>query len=167
MSISGISHLLLIRFWPNFKGRFLGPSLTDVSCHSYICPGNTCPGDICPYHEYLSCYLPNFDQTLNQGFWNHLQQMPTVMVTFVQSYLSRQHLSWQHLSIQEYLSCFLANFDQTFSIQIFGHPIFFTKILFAQNFVWPKSFWIQIFFDITSFWHKFLRQNFLLPKFFR
>ena len=32
-SMSAISQLLLARFWPNFKGRFLGPSLTDSNCH--------------------------------------------------------------------------------------------------------------------------------------
>jgi len=63
-STSAISQLLLTRFWPNFKRRFLGPSLTHPNCHGDICPGNICPVDICPYLEYLSCYWPNFDQTL-------------------------------------------------------------------------------------------------------
>ena len=56
LSISGISQLLLTQFLPNFKGRLLGPFLTDANCHGDICPGNICPGDICPYQEYLSCY---------------------------------------------------------------------------------------------------------------
>ena len=43
LSISGTSHLILTRFWPNFKGRFIGPSLTDSKCHSEICTGNVCP----------------------------------------------------------------------------------------------------------------------------
>ena len=70
LSISGISHLLLIRFWLNFKGRFLGPSLTDANCRSDIFTGNICPSDICPYQEYLSCCLPYFDQTLKVGCWD-------------------------------------------------------------------------------------------------
>ena len=41
-SMSAISQLLLARFWPNLKGRFLGPSLTDPNSH----------GDICPFKEY-------------------------------------------------------------------------------------------------------------------
>ena len=73
----------MARFWPNFKGRFLGPSLTDAICHWDICPGNICTGDICPYKEYLRCCWPDFDQTLKVGSWNHLSQMPTVTVTFV------------------------------------------------------------------------------------
>ena len=60
-SMASISQLFLTWFWPNFKGRFLGPFWTDSNCHSDICPGNICPGDICPgaicpYQEYLSCY---------------------------------------------------------------------------------------------------------------
>ena len=55
--------LLLTWFWPNLKGRFLGPSLTNANCHGDICLGNICPGDIIPYQQYLSCYWPNFDPT--------------------------------------------------------------------------------------------------------
>ena len=39
-STSSIFQLLLTRFWPNFKGSFLGPFLTDANCHDNICPGN-------------------------------------------------------------------------------------------------------------------------------
>ena len=83
MSISAISQLLLTRFWWNFKGRFLGTSRTDSNCHRDICLGNSCPGDICPYQEYLSCYWPDFDETLKVGCWEHLEQIPTVWMTFV------------------------------------------------------------------------------------
>ena len=61
------------------------PSLTDSDYQVEICPGNICPGDICPYQEYLSCYSPDFDQTLKVCSWDHLEQIPTVMVTFVQT----------------------------------------------------------------------------------
>ena len=68
LSISGISQLLLTKFRPNFKGTFLGPSLTDANRHSDICPVNIiCHGNICPYQQYLSCYWPDFDQTLTVG----------------------------------------------------------------------------------------------------
>ena len=78
--MSAISQLLLARFWPSFKGRFMGPFWTVPSCHADICQGN-----ICPYQEYLSCYWPDFDQTLKEGSWDHLRQIPTVKVTFVQA----------------------------------------------------------------------------------
>ena len=40
-----------------------------------------------PPTKYLNCYWPDFDQTLNVGFWEHLEQIPTgtVTVTFVQT----------------------------------------------------------------------------------
>ena len=53
LSITGISQLLLTWFWPNFKCRFTGQSLTDANCYGGICPGNICLGDICSYQQYL------------------------------------------------------------------------------------------------------------------
>ena len=44
-----------------------------------------CPGDICPYLEYLSCYLPDFDETLNVASLEHLVQIPTINLTFVKA----------------------------------------------------------------------------------
>ena len=82
-SMSAISQLLLTRFWWNFKGRFLETFRTDSNCQGYICPRNICPRNICPYQEYLSCYWPDFDETLQVGSWKHLEQIPTVRVTFV------------------------------------------------------------------------------------
>ena len=113
MSISGISQLLLTRFWWNFKCRLLGTSRTDSNCHGDICPWNICPHDICPYQKYLSCDWPDFDETLKVGSWEHLEQIPTVTVTF-----SRQHLFWGHLYIsgisQLLLTWFWWNFKGSF-----------------------------------------------------
>ena len=33
--------------------------------------------------QYFSCYLPDFDETLKVGSCEHLEQIPTVRVTFV------------------------------------------------------------------------------------
>ena len=82
-STSALSQLLLTWFWWNFKGRFLWTFRTDSNSHGDICRGNICPGDICPYQEYLSSNCPDFDETLKIGSWEHLEQIPTVMVTFV------------------------------------------------------------------------------------
>ena len=76
-------YLSLTGFWPNFKHRFLGTSRLDSSCHSDICPGNICLGYNCPYQEYLSHYWLNFDETLKLGYWEYLEQILTVTVTFV------------------------------------------------------------------------------------
>ena len=88
-SMSVISQLLLTRFWWNFKGRFLGTSRTDHNCQGDICPRNICPRDIWPYQEYLSCYLPDFYETLKVGSWEHLQVFQ----------LSQWHLSRWHFFI--------------------------------------------------------------------
>ena len=80
-----ISQLLLTRFWRNFKHRFIGLSWTAFNCHSNICPGNISPGDICPYQEYLCYYWPNFNENLKVGSCDHLKQISTVTVTFVQA----------------------------------------------------------------------------------
>ena len=69
LSISEISQLLLARFLPNFKSRFLGPSLTDVNCHGDIFQGKICPDNICPHHKYFSCYWPDYDKTYLTQFF--------------------------------------------------------------------------------------------------
>ena len=81
--ISVISLLLLTRFWWNFKCRFLGTSETDSNCHDDIFPCNIWPGVICLYQEYLSCYWSDFDETLSVASWKHLEQVPTIKLTFV------------------------------------------------------------------------------------
>ena len=67
-SMSGISQLLLVRFGPNFKGRFLGTSRTDYISYGDICPGYICPGDICPISGIsqllLTQFGPNFRDRL-------------------------------------------------------------------------------------------------------
>ena len=85
LSISAISQLLLAQFWSNFKQRVLGTYRTDYNCQHDICSGNICPWDICPYQQYLSCYWPDLDQTLNKGSWEHIQQIITVTMTFAQA----------------------------------------------------------------------------------
>ena len=77
-SMSAKSQLLRTWFWWNFKGSFLGTSWRDSNCHSDIWPSY-----IYPYKEYLSCYWPNFDETLKVGSWEHLEHIPTVLETSV------------------------------------------------------------------------------------
>ena len=80
-----ISQLLITWYWPNFKRRLLRASRTDSNCYDDICPGIICPGGICQYQEYLNYYWPDFDETLNVGSWEYLQQIPTVTMTFVKA----------------------------------------------------------------------------------
>ena len=46
------------------------------------------------YQQYLSYHSPDFDQTLKQGLWKHLEKIPALTVTFIQeTYISMHHLS--------------------------------------------------------------------------
>ena len=131
LSISGVFQLLLTRFWPNFKCRFLGPSWTDSKCQSGVCPGNICPCNICPYQDYISCYWLDFDQTLNVGSWDNLYQIPTVMgTTFVQGtciLATIVHISNISAVTELILTIFL---DQSLGALIFTeHNFFWTKLL--------------------------------------
>ena len=110
LSTSGIYHLLLTWFWQNFSllvhlllvdfgGVFLllsKPQLNHNSTHPNITLSWVRHENDFAYHptpsptttqtqcqQYLSCYWTEFDETLNVGFGKHLEQVPTVMVTFV------------------------------------------------------------------------------------
>ena len=118
----------MIRFWPKFKVSFLGPSSTDVNCHSGICPGNIWPDNICPYWQHLSFYCcTNFDQPLEVGFLDHIYQMPCVRV-----HLSRQHFSWWYMSAG-ILTFVQATFDLTTFVHISKSAIY--QLLLDQ--FWP------------------------------
>ena len=41
------------------------------------------PGTQC--QQYLSCYWPDFDETLKEASWNHLKQILAIKLTFVQA----------------------------------------------------------------------------------
>ena len=71
----GISHHLMTRIWPKFKGRFLVPSITDANWHGNICSVNICPENNCPYPHNLSCYWPNFDQTFGTHIFAAVSQL--------------------------------------------------------------------------------------------
>ena len=67
----------------------LGPHIFTIAQTSLGCACQTslevlnCPCDICPHLEYLGCYLPDFDETLNVPLREHLKQIPTIKLTFV------------------------------------------------------------------------------------
>ena len=61
--------------------------------------------------QYLSWYWPDFDQTLNKGSWEHIQKITTV---------TRQHLSWGHLSISAIYQLLLARFGPNFKQRVRG-----------------------------------------------
>ena len=126
LSISAISQLLLVRFGSNFKQRVRGTYTTDYNCHHDICPGN-----ICPYQQYLSCYWPDLDQTLNKGSLEHIQQITTVTTTFVwatfvfHSQLIKLLVSFPVLFSFVELHYMKWNFYLVSRPQIHSQPVFF------------------------------------------
>ena len=99
-SMSAISQLLLARFWPNFKGRFLGHSRTDSNCYSDICARNIYPGNICLYKEYLYYYWPYFNEK------SHVRGKANVKLLESKNYLAKVVHS-THITNGKW-SCFLA-----------------------------------------------------------
>ena len=123
LSISGISQFVLSCFWPNFKSKCLGPSLTYASCHGDIFSSN--PGDICTYHKYLTFYLPN--QTKPNLPNQTYQILQTKLIFWTNIFFSDQNI-------------FQTKFY--FRAKIFFGQIFFrTKKFFGSKFfIRPKFF---------------------------
>ena len=124
LSTSGVSQLLLTRFGPNFKGRFLGQSLTDVNFQ----------GDICPYKQYLSYYWPDFDE----NFWNQFWELNFCTPHFFGLKFLLGPLFLLSLSIGQ-ISFVLTFFGPKI---LLGHNIFLDHKFFLD-----ESFWTQIFLD--------------------
>ena len=100
------------------------------------CPGNICPGDICPDREYLSCYWPNFDQTLG------------ALIFLDQNFL------WIKIWFDHF--CFgpkyFLDWRQNVLVQtLFGPKLFRTPNYFGTKFFWPE-FFIPNFFGHKTFW---------------
>ena len=149
LSISGISQLLLVWFWPNFKSRFLKQFSTYTNCHSDICQGNICLGDICPYQEYLSCYWPNFDQTFLAQFFESLNFWPQNFVSpkfFWHNKFLDQHFFGDICPYQQYLSSYWPDFDKKFWATFFCYQNFWGPKLFLN-----LNFLTQHFIVSTSF----------------
>ena len=143
MSISGISLLLLILFWGNFKGRFLWTFRTDSNCKGDICPHNICPRDICPYQEYLCCYWPDFDETLKAASWEHLEQIPTIKLTFVQA-----------TSVHIMNSCYWPDFYETLKVATCKSTHLFTYSILQIEFC-QLVLYIQLMWHFLAFQHKY------------
>ena len=125
-----ISQLLLIRSLPNFKGRFMRPSVTADKCHWEICPCNIFSGH-------------NFFGQENFFFWTPID-------------FSNQHLFYLKIVLDLKFFCIHIFGCQIFSDPDFFKPQFF---LWRQNFIFdswlflPKIFFrSKYFFCIMNFW---------------
>ena len=87
------------------------------------------PSEVRPY---LSSYWPDFDQTLKVGSWDPLEQIPTVMVTFVQAtFVPETFVLFRNIS----------PVTDPILTKLFG-PNFCRPIFMLD----PKCFWTQYFF---------------------
>ena len=165
MSISGISKLLLIQSWPNFKGRILGPYLKDANCYGDICPYNICPCYICQNKQYLCCYWSNFDKTFwTQFMWSHNQNV--LGQTFSRPKILLGFLTREFIGPKKMLNsnCFGPNFFS--NLKLFFRPKIFLepklKKKSDQNFFWTHNFFQKLFSGLKII----LPPNFRTQKFF-
>ena len=128
LSILGISQLLLTQFWPNFKGRFQGQSLTDTNCYCDICQGNICPSNISPY-QHISPFT-------NQIFFG-----PKFFWTRFFSDLNPLYpqFSWQKFWTQNFFDSYFWTYD-------FLDLKFFSSIKFKGGKLLNPNFFSQNFF---------------------
>ena len=144
LSISGIFQLLVTQFWPSFKGRFLGLSLTDANIHVDICSSN-----ICPYQHNLNCYLPDFDQTFGTQFFAPISQLLQTQFwpNFWDPIFWGPWFLWTKIFLDK-ISIDPSNFFYSFLTQIFVGPnklfvnltFLFTYLFFGNIVFVPKSF---------------------------
>ena len=144
--------LLMTRFWPKFKDRFLGTSWADFNCYGDICSGNICPGDICPYQEYLlgPSLIPNVTVTFVQAIFVLTTFFHIMNSSVVPDPILTQFCVGLNLSGPKFF--LIQNF---FRPKIFGTQYFFWPKLFRPKFFWPEIFltqhWEPIFFGSKIF----------------
>ena len=82
-SISRISHFVLSQCWPNFKSRFLGPSLVNANFHR----------DISPWNHFIFC------GTKNIIFWSQfflIQNFFGLKIMFTQIFWTKLFFTQSH-----------------------------------------------------------------------
>ena len=153
LSISGISKVLVTQFWPNFKGSFLGPYLTDANCHGDICLGNKYVLATYIHIRIISAVTdPIFTKLLRPNFFqqNLSCYWPAINQTFGTQFLGGLIIVVQHFT------------TTSFDPNIFGtknslYPkflqIFFWPNTFGLNYL-TKTFFLQIVLDLTFFQHE-------------
>ena len=80
--------------------------------------------------QYLSCYWPDFDETLKVGSWEHLEQTLTVTVTFVPA----TFVLGTFVHIRNISAVNWPNFDETLKVTSWEHlkQIQTIKMTFVQ-----------------------------------
>ena len=65
----------------NFASSILQDGAMDWHYSDHIPPTHPPYQQLMFRQQYLSCYWPDLDQTLNKGSWEHIQQKTTVQIS--------------------------------------------------------------------------------------
>ena len=152
LSISGISQLLLTQCWPNFKGRFLEPSLTDANRYGDICPVNI-------------GYCLNSDQPLKVDYKRNVNVNFLEPDYFTWNFCTPNFFGPQFSLDQIFFNLNLFNLN--FLDNNFLDHLFYLPKMFGSNTFWPTVFGLGLFLDQQFFFIQlyghglFLDQNFV------
>ena len=115
--------------------------------------------------QFLFCYWPDFDETLNVGSWEHLEQIPTVTGRFVQATIT-SNLTEIGTALPQLVLNFCSkllfktsvnNFCSQLLLTTFGHNLvhkFCWQVLLTNFFTsFVLNFWSQLLFK--TFVHNF------------
>ena len=154
----------MTQFWPNFKGWFLGPSLTDSNCHGDIYSGNICSGKICPFQHNLSCYDlilikllelnflgPFLDKTSidQNNFWTKIFLGLIFLLFWLKNFLNQKFLFPKFFRATFFYPKHLG-LKFFFDSKFFGSQIFVIDFLDLNSFFWTNHNWTYFFCRIIN-----------------
>ena len=159
-------------FWPNFKGRILGPCLKDADCYGDICQGNIYVlVTFIHIYNISAFYWSNFDQTFwTQFFLDHdfcrpkcsWAKLLRTHIFLMQIFFSSPKMLGLTVFIPEILLD-----PKKKSNSIFFLPQIFSDLKFfqTQNIFGPKIF-LDFFFQMKFFLPTIFFKKFSSPKIF-
>ena len=104
-----MSQLLLVEFGPNFKGRLLGPSSTNGSCHGHICPGNIY---VLTSYVQITNISAVDDHIFTKKFWPNFLEALSFVDKFFSECFRAHNFVWN---------------QKTFQTQNFVGPLYFYR----------------------------------------
>ena len=133
-----------------FKGRFLGPSLTDANCLCDICLGIICPGDMS---------ISGISQLLLTRYWQNFKGRclgPSLTDANCHRDICSKNICSDEICRNVGISQLLLT---QFWPKFLGQNLFGDLFFPAQNLFLPKLFWTQ------NFCWPFLQATFVLATF--
>ena len=145
----------------------LNPQLNHISTQPYITlvlvqldmkitlhttPPRPTPPIESQCQQYLSCYWPDFKETVNVGSWKHLEQIPKVTVTFVQTTIVQ--VTFVHIRNISADTDSILTKKIDLNILEPDHVTqkkFDLKFVGLKQFLDPKFIWPKVMFDLNFF----------------